>query len=587
MGAIGQLADVALELMSVRDGMVLDKLDQMQKQASDATTQSWLRALSIRDNHDCRVYNEKEHTGVEESQYILRFSNDRSSAEMLEYVIKTHKTMPIALMRIIANNCTSVEEGHAVLTRIVPAEFDAYMQDYIAYNKAKPTDPGKLLEELNLTPKRCLTSATDGPIQLNVISWDDIAAFHCRHLLNATCMEYYFYQHSYGVPELAKKTIEQTKQVFAKVDLRPFALAQFKLEKQEIAEVIKAGQDILLRSPELVTSGNWQSLRELAKQDENKIAIVGPEKWFEPAVPMGTAYFFGSRNDFPNSKHDLATLTKMREYCPFLYELNYDWALKKYGEHPTGDQFAEAFGKQVNYSVSALQVVAFGEEHKPEKYIPLKEKIAEIEPEAYFDLGAYCVMHNRPDQAAKYFEQGVKQSKNAVLVANQCSWLINYRFDHNQKNKAKELAEFAGEVFSYGGLNALARYSERAGDVQSAEKAYRDISERYDKNKELIAFLLRNASKNPKYAKEGQELAKPIFPEGMKKIRLAELTKAPTGGLLVTDPDRFADDSPLKKGVVIVGTNGYQVSNQAQYDVARNMVDGNILTAIFWGRQIV
>ena len=592
LGKVGQLAEVALELMSVRDGMVIGRLDEMYKQAgadaaadptAAATMQSWIRALRIRATHDFREYDEKNHTAIEESQYVLRYCNDRGAEEMLTYIGKHHGNgISDALLRILANNNYSVEVGHVVSTRIVPAEINSFFKDYVAYKKTKPENPSRAFDDLNLTSKRCLTVDKDGTTRLNVLSWDDLAAFHCRHILSAIRLEYNFYQYNYGVPEMAKNTIAQTKKAFADVTLQPVAMSDFKLEPSDLADVLVASQKLLLTKPELITSSNWQYIRDLAKTQAPQTVLVEGGQWFDPPIPMGTAFFFFSRQDFSNSKTDLAELTKLRGYCPFFYNLDEDWLKKKYGAHPTPEQYQEAFGKLGDYSIAAMQVISDEATPWPDKFIPLEEKVAKLVSDAYFALGDYCVLNNRPEQAAKYYEIGIKNSQNAVLVANESDWLIEYRFSHGQKEKAKELADYSGDVFSSSGLNAMGRYYEKAGNLTKAEKAFRDIKERYETSGELAAFLIRNSVRNPKYLIEGRALTKEIFPHGMKRIVLADLKNPPQSGILIKGPDTLSPSSPLKKDSIIVGINGYEISNRPQYDLAAALSTGRSINVVFW-----
>jgi len=582
LGILGQLAEVSLELMSVRDGMVTDRLIAMDKEAKDPIVRSWLRAMRIRATHDIRLFNEKEHTAVEESQYIMRYANDRSCDKMFEYVAKLKGEPSMLLLRILASNNQSVQVGHMIMPQVVPAELNSFAVDYKAYKKQEPASTEAIMEELNLTPKRCLTAAADGAPRLNVISWDDVAAFHCRHLICATTEEYSFLRYRYAVKEEAKQSLERNKKLLANVYLRPLALLPCELEHADKDYMLKGSREIMDNFPQLITSNCWDDIVELAKQQHASDSVTAPEKWFDPALPMGTAYFFHSRNEYTNYKKDLATLTKIREYCPYFYELDQDYAIAKYGPHPNAEQYAEAFAPILDYNLQAIQVVATGAIPDPDKFLPLEEKAAVLEPAVNLNLGAYCVLHNRPEQAAKYFEKAVATVDNAVMVANQIDWLIFYRYDHNQKDKAKELAEFCGEVYSQNGLHSLARYDERIGDLKAAEKVYKDMIERYDSKQEYLGFLLRHADKNKAYADESKELLKPTFPEGLKKVTVASFTVAPTKGVKVSDEDMFAETSPLKKGVAIVALNGYQVDNMEQFFIARELTTGDRAKVIFW-----
>ncbi|MBS1997220.1 MAG: hypothetical protein JSS86_12960 [Cyanobacteria bacterium SZAS LIN-2] len=582
LGTLGQLAEVSLELMSVRDGMVIKRLAALEEELKDPIAKSWVRAMQIRATHDIRLFDEKNHTDVEESQYVMRFANDRSPDKMIEYVGKLKKKPSMLLLRILSTNNGSVEGGHMLMSQVVPAELNFFVVDFKAYKKQAPADPAALMEELNRTPKRCLSTSADGKSTLNVISWDDIAAFHCRHILSATCNEYSFLEYMYGVPEEAKQSLERTKKLLANVYLRPLAMLAFRVEHEDKTYTIKGCREIMENYPQLVTSVCWGQAIANAKEAKSPESAVPAEKWFDPALPMGTAYFFHSRSEFPNYKKDLATLTKLREYCPYFYELDQAWAEAKFGPHPNDEQYAEAFEPILPFSLQALQVVATGAIPNPEKFLPLEERAAAMEPAVNFNLGAYCVLHNRPEQAAKYFEKAIESSDNSVMASNQADWLIKYRLAHGQKDKAKELADFCGEVYSQMGLESLAAYQELTGDLAAAEQTHKNVIERYDSKTAYLGFLLRNAEKDKRYAQESSVLLKEFYPQGMKKVSLASFTAAPTDGVLVTDEDMFADTSPLKKGVVMVALNGYKIDNMKQLYVARELTKNDKINVIYW-----
>lgn len=59
LGLVGRLADLSLEMMSVRDGVIMPRLDQLERETTDSTVLSVLRAFKIRATHDCRIFDEK------------------------------------------------------------------------------------------------------------------------------------------------------------------------------------------------------------------------------------------------------------------------------------------------------------------------------------------------------------------------------------------------------------------------------------------------------------------------------------------------------------------------------------------------
>ncbi len=579
LSTVGRIANIALESMACRDGIAVPMIEEEEKKDLSPVEKSILRALKIRGTGNFRYYVEADGTQLEENQHGLRFAQTRGIEQTMEKVMQKHRSLPIQWLRILASGPGAVQTGHVIQSRLVSSEIHDFLKSYNAYKNTSRTDFQNLVPELNLESCRCLV--VDGTSSsLAVLSWDDIAAFHGRHIANALCEEYLFNSRMYGVKELAKQTADRATKLFANFDLIPLIKARFNLELDERNKFFVEFQNLVVQHPELVTAHNWTTVTMTAQKFSPQTALLPPELWFDPPMPMGTAYFF--RDDLKNVKKDLLDLTEMKRLMPYYPPLAIEWAKKKYGEKPNSEQYREAFGPLADFDVHAMEFIADGEVEHPDKFIPLMEKVAKENPGEYVHLGYYCVVHNKPEDAVKYFEKAIADDENAVRIANCSDWLIQYRYDHGQKDKAKELAEFAAGVYSNRGLQAQAKYFEREGKLKEAESNYRKISERYDTDSFLAGFLLRNASKNPAYATEGEKLAMKYFLTGRKRVKLADLKAKPTEGLKITYPDNSLQDPVLKKDAIIVAINGCAVSTEQQAEVARNLVSGPMISLIVW-----
>lgn len=585
LGTAGRIADIALESSVCRMTAALDKIHAMQKEPDTPGVATWLRAFEIFSTGDYRLYNAQNHSTVEERQYALFSSFYNNSDSILDYVHKHHEHMPIEWLRLVANITSSVEIGHVVDTVIVPQSLNAYVRDYFAYNKLQP---GKdkpaaevIMAQLNLPAGRCLSAA---PACLKVIGWNDLAAFHSRHLLNAASLEYYFYNQLYGVPEEAKESMARSRKLFSGLEQFPFLETKFKLDAAEKAAYYRRSQELVVQHPERVASESWDTVYDNVKEEKVKPELVSETLWFEPVIPMGTGYLFHSRRFIPSFKADLAEMTRMKEQNPYSQALLTQWVLKKYGNHPTSENYLEAFSKILPYVPNARSVAASAATNDPTKYIALLEEAAKKQPYKYFDLGAYCVLNNRPEQAEKFYDLAVKHSTNAVATANHVDWLIRYKFAHGKRAEAEKLAMFAGEVYSERGLESLARYYEMTGQLKKAEQTLIDNAERYEKNGKmpLVAFYVRNAGKDPRYKAECNKTIATTFNGSMKKVVLADFKAPPTEGTLITEDNSSLKGTPLVKGSIVVACNGYLIKSIDQFHVARAIATGDFLTAIVW-----
>jgi tetratricopeptide (TPR) repeat protein len=222
----------------------------------------------------------------------------------------------------------------------------------------------------------------------------------------------------------------------------------------------------------------------------------------------------------------------------------------------------------------------------PAKFIALLEDHAKTKPEKYISLEQYCVFHNREAEACKYFEEARAVCPEPIFMANKCDWAIYYYQTHNQPEKAKELAEFAVQIYSQRGLTAATHYYERTGNLEEAEKICREIIDRYQSYRELDAFLLRHSDSNPAYAEEAKKLIRPFFPAGLKRVTMADFSGPPSAGMRIIDPDPLFVVPLLQKGMIIVAMNGVAIGSEDQFDIARRLSSDQQFHMIVWdGKQ--
>lgn len=578
LSTVGQIADIALESMSCRDGVAVPMIEEMEKQKLTAAEKSFLRALKIRGTANYRYFNEAESTPIEEYQYGLRFAQTRGIHEAMETFAKKHHPLTIQWKRILASGRMSVQTGHLIQAHQTSAEIADFIKARQAYKNSSDENFASFVDELNLPATRCFT--WDSNLPLNVLSWDDVANFYSRHIANAIGEEYLFNARMYNVQELADQTKSNAKKLFGKLYLMPLIQSRFNMEGDEKYTFLSSLQGLMVNHPELITSDNWKIMTTLAAQVAPQVVLVKPELWFDPAMPKGTVFYF--RENLDNSKKSLADLTDMKRLMPYLPPLCIQWTEKKYGAHPTGDQYREGFGPLVDFDINSMRMISYAEVGNPEKFLAIGEKIAKEDPSMYTSLGAYCVLHDMPDKAAEFYELAQQKDDDAVRVSNESDWLVRYRFEHGQKDKAEELAQSAAEVYSARGLLTLADFYERQGKLKEAEGLRKKVEERYERASVLLPFYLRNAAKDARYAQEASILSKKLFPDGMKKVTLASFSGAPKAGMEVVREDWVADKSPLKEGVVIVALNGYAVANKDQYDVARELSTKPSVWVIYW-----
>ncbi|MBC7996411.1 MAG: hypothetical protein IAF58_00600, partial [Leptolyngbya sp.] len=581
LSIVGQTANIALEAMSCRDGIALKLIEAIDQSKLDSSEKSFLRAIKIRASGDFRLFDQNDHTTLEANQYALRYAPSMGNEKVLQFIRKNYPDGKIIWFRTLMSGGLNVQMGHMIATKALKMEMHEFVKNYQAYKKKEIVDSVAVAKDLNLQPTRCLANDSDGP-HLNVISWDDVAATHARDILWAIYTEWTFYKYMYAVKELADTSITNAETLFGELALFPVPLIFADLSPEKKQQYYARAQNTIENHPEMMTDFDWLTIIRAAKKIPAKSPITPPNAWFDPALPMGTAYGFSGRKEFPNASFTVEELSRLHQLCPNDEKLSKEYAKKKYGDHPTQEQLEEAFGAQLNTNIRLMKAAARTNIHDPQKFIPLFVKICALEPDEYFDLARYCVLQNRTEEAAKYFEKAMEVGTDAVGKSNDSDWLMRYYYSKGQKAKAKQIADFAAQVYSNRGLLTLANYYELENDLESAEKEHKKIQERYDSSSFLGAFYLRNAKKNKRYEVEGEKIKAEIFPAGLKKVVISDFKDPPRKGVRVVYADEMSVVQDLAKDTVAVALSGYAIENLNQLLFLEHIGTEPYLNFIIW-----
>lgn len=577
----GQTADIALEAMTCRDGVALKLIDAMDQAKLDSTEKSFLRALKIRASGDFRLFDQKDHTTLEANQYALRYAPAMGNEKVLQFIRQNYPDGKIIWFRTLMSHGLSVGMGHMIATKAVQMEMHDYIKNYQFYKEKNVANAVAVAFELNSQPTRCLTTEDNGT-RLNVISWDSVAATHARNILWAIYTEWMFYAHMLGVKETSQAKLAEEEKIFGFLDLFPVATIFAELTPEKKQQVFASMQLLIEKHPERVSDMEWLAVNKGSEKTPSKTPLTPPNAWFDPILPMGTAYNFSARKDLTGAAFTVDELAALHQLCPNDEQLSKEYAKKKYGENPTQEQLEEAFGKQLNTNIRLMRATAETNLKDPEKFIPIYLKICELEPADYFQLAAYCVHKNRTEDAAKYYEMGMEHDTDDVGKANQTYWLMNYYYSKGDKEKAKALATYGAEVYSFRGLHTFASYYELEKDLKNAEEQYIKIKERYDDKGVLAAFYVRNAKKDKRYETEGEKMQAAIFPSGLKKRTLADYKSAPTKGMRITYEDKLSENHDLARNSIVVAVNGIEIDNKPQAFFLENLSTDPYLTFIVW-----
>jgi hypothetical protein len=161
---------------------------------------------------------------------------------------------------------------------------------------------------------------------------------------------------------------------------------------------------------------------------------------------------------------------------------------------------------------------------------------------------------------------------------------VDYYLGRGETEKARQIADEAGEVYSYRGLETKARFLESTGDNAGAFEWFAKIEERYDDPGPVVAFCNRYTLKtgDHRFDSEMRKRVEKVFAKGQEKVALKDFSSAPTDGVLIRAENALIRESGLHQSDVIVALYGIRVHNFAQYDYLRSLDSRPELILIVW-----
>jgi hypothetical protein len=161
--------------------------------------------------------------------------------------------------------------------------------------------------------------------------------------------------------------------------------------------------------------------------------------------------------------------------------------------------------------------------------------------------------------------------------------LIDHYLAAGDKEKARLMADFAGEVYSYRGLAAKAGYLEKTGDLAQALTWFDKIQQRYGDSSEALSFCGRHARSSGDAAldKEIATRLKTWF-ANQKRVKLADFQMAPTNGIVLQEKNDTKTNTALQKNDVVVAVRGICVHDLNELTIARDLDSAPEVKVIVW-----
>jgi hypothetical protein len=586
LGVEGQLAEAFLLTLESDAALALEKLKTID--TNDTDVAALIRALRAWNTGDFRELSKaKERTQAESVACYYAIGGYASGPAAWSKLTEEQK-LTIDYLRIASELERSVEIGHGLLEGTLPLEMRELTNIY-QLSRGKKLAPNSLVEELNVMPERCFTAGTGSEVHVRVIGWGQWAMFFQRHLCHAVQQDFWFMNYQWGVKDEAVKFAAQCDKEFDGLRLYPFVRRYNSTEADSYHKSEDDAFKVTVETPQLVPAECWDKICYKPSFAEWYLPNANPHlnEWHSHNPPPGTVYDLGPRLEHPSltSRSDvLDRFEKLHEMNPYDLRISYYLLKNKYGGKPTYEQAMELMKPVLPWSANALRTVAGTVYDKPEECEKLMLQAADLDPVCYYDLHDYLIRLNQEEKAVHYMEKACESDPDGVRVAGHAEERVRYYLKNGKTDKAREIADFAGEVYSSAGLTAKAVFMEETSNYDGAFKWFAKIEERYDDSKPLIYFCFRYGALtgDTTYNSELRKREQVVFPKGSEKVFLPNPHEPPSDGVIIKEQNDTVLSFGLKQGDIIVSLDGIRVHDGMQYSYVRELQESSSLDLMVW-----
>lgn len=566
----GKVADLILGLLLDRKEDCAKKIAELESRLpQNSKLRPWIVAARLRNSRDWRLLQKvPEPTLLELLEAFRAKCESVSSQSALEDLEKNKIDADefADVSRIILQFSTSVQLSHRFDTPAVQKEVGDQAS---VYGKNRIQNAQDLISLLNSAPGGAVQKSADGKFTLMVLDDGIWGQFFQRHLLYAMLDTKIFLRDRWGVKEYAERFEQESRAQFQSLSLFPLYEAWQAKQPADLAPAAReALAKVMNEHPEQVSGVFWWRISDkvgISKGDGYN--GPAPSEWFNPIVPTGTAFSALPRLFFLAKEQvkDPGFLRPYLEIAPSRVDLRVAYVKSKYGDEPPAQVLKEEFGEAMEFNLDLMKMNAATLKNDPAAYPVALGKIAGLEAKEFETLAEYQLKAGNPAKAAEAYQNFFDRAPDRVGVANSMGWLVNYYEENGRQNEATKIAEAGAEVYSYAGLEIMAKLMERREKFHLAESYYAKIAERYDDKTPLAGFYLRNKKQNPNYEAAAEQQKKEIFPDGLQKVALSDFKDAPDRGVLTEQGNELTEKAGLQKGAIIVALDGIRVATMEQY----------------------
>ena len=438
----------------------------------------WTVAARLRNRRDYRILPQSESATLLEKIELFRAMDEAAGSFLACKTLEASLKEPLPDWgRIILEMPFSVDDGHRFTDNALTLEFMEAAKVFPEIIASKPSleNIGKIF---NREAEHLVNIGEGGAMKVNIIDDGIWAMFFQRHICHTISFIYYFLHEKWGVEDDAATFKTSMSTLFQRMTLFPLVSVSA-ADNAWIASEAPAVRKLIETHPEWVPEDFWGQFIHTQPPGGMR-EFPRPESWYSPGLPPGTAYRFRTRALFSKDliRATLADAQRYYDLAPWQYNV----ALKLYtvrsGGKPNAALFEEVLGKFLDYYGAAMEAYADLVKDSPAEYIATMHRWAEQNPGHFLQLGHYLAARHMDKEAAEAYENAIRGEADAVWVSNSCEWIVNYYADHGNMDRAMEIAKFAAEVYSFLGLETMAKLLERLNKPEEAEEYYKKIQER-------------------------------------------------------------------------------------------------------------
>lgn len=585
-GIAGRVADCMLLTLMNNELAALDELKPLESAGKGAA--SWVQTLRTYASKDFRPLNSWTNipNSIERIAWFSAYSYLNNRTVAWERVGAADSGVP-DFSRIAASTGYSVQMGNEMLQTWLPLELREIGQVY-QITQGQELKEENLVASLNRQPDRCFDLQSSGKRRVHVIGWGLWALQLQHHLCLAISTDFNSLQWKLGLPDDAASFAADSEKRFGGLRFYPFVRRLDCTNPESYRKSTDAGWAFEAQYPHL-TPMLWMTyLASKVSFAPLYRPIPNPHcnEWTVHNPLPGTAFDVDNRLYFPSligsgGVEGRERALKLQALAP--YDLEVCRYIGSTYTNWTYEVALATFGPLLPYSAMADRCVADSLVEKPDDYKQMLEQACKWDPSYLSDLADFEWQRGHTNEAMRVYEREEVENPDALHIAGLAARRISYYLATGQQTKARQVADYAGEVYSYAGLAAKAGYFEQTGDLPQALDWFEKIDERYNEPWATVCFCARhfNGTGDAELDKKITRHLREWY-HRQPKVTLAEFRGPPQDGVAIQTTSPILEKATLKKGDVLVALRGIRIHNMDEFGVARDVDQSPDITVIVW-----